>query len=229
MKKLAIAAMSAGLCTALCATQYSKLALITAAKTAGRWDAAKAWIASSGFEDEWNAAQYVSDEYPQFAAITNALVTSGVVSPGEIALILEASRDTAVSDAMLATAVSNDCQSAEGRVRWHGKLVETVIDTNALTRTRIYADGWTWTTKFSRARPPSLDDQLSAAERKARRQEAAERARQARIAELQTNMVALAESLAARRRYPLELATMLLQHELNTLVGTNEVTVIVSP
>ena len=35
------------------ATQYSKLALITAAKKAGRWDALKAWSASAGLQDEF--------------------------------------------------------------------------------------------------------------------------------------------------------------------------------
>ena len=34
--------------------------------------------------------------------------------------------------------------TAEGRKRWHGKVVETRVDTNALIRTTIYEDGETF-------------------------------------------------------------------------------------
>ena len=52
---LCVSALVAG------ATQYSKLALITAAKQAGRWDALKAWIASAGLQDEFQNCVYLSD------------------------------------------------------------------------------------------------------------------------------------------------------------------------
>ena len=92
---LCVSALVAG------ATQYSKLALITAAKQAGRWDALKAWIASADLQDEFQNCVYLSDEYPQFAAITNAIVSSGAATSQEVAAILSASKDPAVADALL--------------------------------------------------------------------------------------------------------------------------------
>lgn len=34
-----------------------------------------------------------------------------------------------------------DNSSTEGRRRWHGKIVETAVDTNTLVRTTVYEDG----------------------------------------------------------------------------------------
>lgn len=93
------------------ATQYSKLALITAAKQAGRWDALKAWIASAGLQDEFQNCAYLSDEYPQFAAITNAIVSSGAATSQEVAAILSASKDPAVADALLRRVYDKDMGS----------------------------------------------------------------------------------------------------------------------
>lgn len=225
MKKLMIIAALVAAALAAEATQYSKLAVITAAKAVGKWDGIKAWIAAAGYEDEWNACQYLSDDYPQFAAITNAVVQSGVASVEDIERIIYASRDTAVPDAMIAHVVSNECLTASGRVKWHGKVVATNIDTNALVCSIVYADGYVHNEPFRAARPPSLEQQLSAAGRRKLLAERAEARRQARIAELTTNMTANATALARRKGYPLDLATLILQHELNTLV-TNEVTVI---
>lgn len=46
---------------------------------------------------------------------------------------------------------------------------------------------------------------------------------------MQTNMTALATAYARQKKYPLDLATMLLQHELNTLIGTNTVNTTITP
>ena len=65
-----------------------------------------------------------------------------------------------------------------------------------------------------------------------RRQEAAERRerkRQARIAELETNLTFHVSALMKSRRWPENLARLYLQHELNTLIGTNSVTVTIEP
>ena len=80
------------------ATQYSKLGIITAAKQAGKWDTVKSFIAANGLEDEWIAANYISDAHPAFVAATNAVVASGLATSSEVAAFLVASKDTALPD-----------------------------------------------------------------------------------------------------------------------------------
>ena len=235
MKKLiAIVISAAALCGS--ATQYSCLSIITEAKKAGKWDALKAWISASGMKDEWDKCHYVSDNYPLYSQITNALVSSGIVTTDDIKSILSASVDPAIPDDMLYRVVSNDCTTAHGRVKWHGSVVTNVVDTNAMTKTQVHQDGYCWVEHFSKNKPLTIDDHLSAAERAKKREEAKKRLEAAkakkkaeRIAELQTNMVVLATAYAKEKKYPIELATMLLQHELNTLVGTNIVDAVVGP
>jgi len=235
MKKLITVVMCA---CAMCgsATQYSCLSIITAAKQAGKWEALKAWIAAAGLKDEWDKCSYLSDTYPQYAQITNALVSAGIVNGEEIRTILAASQDTAIPDDMIRRVVSNDCTTASGRVKWHGAIVENRIDTNALTRTHIHADGWVYVERFKTVDAIPVEVRLSAAERKSKREAQAReyaaaqaRAKAERIAALQTNMTALATAYAEKKQYPIDLATMLLQHELNTLIGTNTVTVVTTP
>ena len=235
MKKLiSIAVCAAALCGS--ATQYSCLSIITAAKQAGKWEPLKAWIAAAGLKDEWDKCSYMSDTYPQYAQITNALVAAGIVTDAEIRTILAASRDTAIPDDMIIRVVSNECATAQGRIKWHGKIVTNVIDTNALTRTQTHEDGFVFVERFKTVQAIPVEVRLSAAERKAQ-QEAAARARAEaeakrkadRIADLQTNMTAWATAYARQKQYPLDLATMLLQHELNTLVGTNTVNAVITP
>ena len=123
MKKLMIVlAMSAVLLQAG-ATQYSKLAIITAAKSAGKWDGLKAWIQQAGYYDEWLVASYLSDEYEQYPAITNAIVSAGVATTEELAGILQAAKDTAMPDQLLNGRYKRDVKSESGRVSWHGKRV----------------------------------------------------------------------------------------------------------
>lgn len=52
-----------------------------------------------------------------------------------------------------------DNSSTEGRRRWHGKIVETVVDTNTLVRTTTYEDGEVFEDSFRAVTP------LDAAER----------------------------------------------------------------
>ena len=46
-----------------------------------------------------------------------------------------------------------DNSSTEGRRRWHGKIVETVVDTNTLVRTTTYEDGEVFEDSFRAVTP----------------------------------------------------------------------------
>ena len=218
---LCVSALVAG------ATQYSKLALITAAKQAGRWDALKAWIASAGLQDEFQNCVYLSDEYPQFAAITNAIVSSGAATSQEVAAILSASKDPAVADALLRRVYDKDMGSPNGRVKWHGAVTNTVFDTNALVKVQYHADGYVHRQSFSSAAAMGIGERISAAEMKNRIEaqkkaaaEAAAKRKADRIALLQTNLTAEVSALMKRRKWPEDLATLYLKNELNKLKGT---------
>lgn len=235
MKKLfAIAFVGASLVAG--ATQYSCLSIITEAKKIGKWEALKSWIAAAGLTEEWSKCNYVSDDYPQFPTITNALVTSGIVTSSNVVEILKASVDAAVPDAVIMRLYQSEMSTASGRIKCHGKIVSNVIDTNTLTRTQTHADGYVYVQKFKTVNAMPIEEQLSKAERAAKREaarkariEAEARAKAERIAELQTNMVVLATALAKQKQYPYELAEMLLQNELNKLIGTNVVDAVITP
>ena len=76
--------------------RYSKLKLIVASKAAGKWDAIKSFIASAGYEDEWNACQFLSSGYAQFEQAKTAIVAAGIATAEEIEEILAASVDEEV-------------------------------------------------------------------------------------------------------------------------------------
>jgi hypothetical protein len=208
------------------ATQYSKLGIITAAKQAGKWDTVKSFIAAAGLEDEWIAANYITDTHPAFIAATNAVVASGLATSAEIAAFLVASKDTALPDETLMQFYLREMQSSAGRERWNGKVVSTSFDTNALTKTTVYTNGYVHVEKFKSAQAMGLKDRLSAAERKAQAEarakaaaEAKERARMERIAELQTNLAYQVEKTMQKNDWPEELARLYLLNELNKLIG----------
>ena len=77
--------------------RYSKLKLIVASKAAGKWDTFKAFISSAGYEDEWNAAQFLSSGYAQFEQAKAAIIAAGVATAEEIDAILSASVDEEVA------------------------------------------------------------------------------------------------------------------------------------
>ena len=77
-------------------TRYSKLRLIVAAKKRGKWDAIKAFIASAGYEDEWQACQFLSSGYEQFEHAKEAIIAAGIATAEEIEAILAASVDEEV-------------------------------------------------------------------------------------------------------------------------------------
>ena len=76
--------------------RYSKLKLIVAAKAAGKWDAFKAFIAQAGYEDEWNAAQFLSSNYAQFEQAKTAIIAAGLATDEAVEAILAASEDEEV-------------------------------------------------------------------------------------------------------------------------------------
>lgn len=236
MKKIAALAAVAALALAADATQYSCLSIVTAAKRIGKWDALKAWIAASGLRDEWEKCSYVSDDYPQYAAATNALVAGGVLTAAEVAAVLAESVDPAVPDDLLRRAYAEDMKRPEGRVRWHGAVTNVVFDRAALVKRQFHADGYVHEEAWKESAPPSMREQLDAAERKALAEErkrraaaARERKRLARIALLTTNMTEEVQKKMASMRWPEDLAAAYLRHELNRLVGTNVVDATVTP
>ena len=76
--------------------RYSKLKLIVASKAAGKWEAFKAFIASAGYEDEWQACQFLSSGYEQFEQAKTAIIAAGIATAEEIDAILAASVDEEV-------------------------------------------------------------------------------------------------------------------------------------
>ena len=169
-------------CPVASATQYSRLGIVTASKQLGKWDALKAWIAASGYEDEWAVCSYLSDDFPQFPAITNAVVASGIATPLEVAMILAAARDTALPDALLNARYNRDMASQTGRTGWHGKSTSR-IDTNACVRVWTYEDGYTYTEPWTRPKS-KMEKKIEAAQRAASSARAAAKGKPVRIAEL---------------------------------------------
>ena len=77
--------------------RYSKLKLIVASKAAGKWEAFKAFIASAGYEDEWQACQFLLSGYAQFEQAKAAIIAAGIATAEEIEAILAASVDEEVA------------------------------------------------------------------------------------------------------------------------------------
>ena len=77
--------------------RYSKLKLIVASKAAGKWDAFKAFIVSAGYEDEWQACQFLSSGYEQFEQAKTAIIAAGIATAEDIEAILAASVDEEVA------------------------------------------------------------------------------------------------------------------------------------
>lgn len=68
---------------------FSKLELITVLKNLGKWDAAKAFIQASGFEDEWLAAQELAEDNEFFTLAVEAAIASELVTREEVSRILD--------------------------------------------------------------------------------------------------------------------------------------------
>ena len=76
--------------------RYSKLKLIVASKAVGKWEALKTFISSAGYEDEWQACQFLSSGYEQFEQAKTAIIAAGIATADEIDAILAASVDEGV-------------------------------------------------------------------------------------------------------------------------------------
>lgn len=158
MKKMMIVLAMGAVLFQAGATQYSKLAIITAAKSAGKWDGLKSWIQQAGYYDEWLVASYLSDEYPQYPAITNAIVSAGVATADELAAILKASKDTAIPDVVLNGRYARDVASEGGRVSWHGKRVGCPVeDMERQVQIYTYEDGTKFEIPFTKAKALTVE------------------------------------------------------------------------
>ena len=73
--------------------RYSKLKLIVAAKDAGKWADVKTFIQKADIEDEWNACQYITSDYPIFISATNAVVASGIATSDQVEQFLKLAED----------------------------------------------------------------------------------------------------------------------------------------
>lgn len=73
--------------------KYSKLKLIVAAKAAGKWDDVKAAIVAMNLEDEWNACQFITSDYPAYVAATNAVITRGIATEAEVKAFMKMAED----------------------------------------------------------------------------------------------------------------------------------------
>jgi len=127
------------------ATQYSKLSIVLAAKEHGCWDGMKRWIEKEGIAEEWFVCQYVNDEYPMFSAVTNRIVSDGVVDYSSLTNILAISRDTSVPDKALRRVYENEVRTISGRTKWHGRKIRECVDTNSMTSVTYFEDGTTFT------------------------------------------------------------------------------------
>ena len=169
--RLVLASLIASVSIAATATQYSKLSIITEAKALGKWAPLKEWIQQSGYYDEWLVCQYLSDDHPAIPALTNAIVTSGVMTAHELGTIMAKSKDTAVPDSVLIGRYSRDVKREDGRIAWHGKRVSWREDTNTLTTVSVYADGTTFTDPFNVKRPRSAAARLALIEKQRKDEE----------------------------------------------------------
>ena len=73
--------------------RYSKLKLIVAAKAAGKWDDVKSAIVALNLEDEWNACQFITSDYPAYVAATNAVITRGIATEVEVKAFMQKAED----------------------------------------------------------------------------------------------------------------------------------------
>lgn len=73
--------------------KYSKLKLINAAKAAGKWQDVKAAIQAMDLEDEWQACQFITSDYPAYVAATNTVITRGIATEAEVKAFMRQAED----------------------------------------------------------------------------------------------------------------------------------------
>lgn len=72
---------------------YSKLKLIVAAKEAGKWQEVKSAIKAMDLEDEWNACQFITSDYPAYVSATNTVISMGIASEAEVKAFMKKAED----------------------------------------------------------------------------------------------------------------------------------------
>ena len=72
---------------------YSKLKLIVAAKEAGKWQDVKLAIKTMDLEDEWNACQFITSDYPAYVSATNTVISMGIASEAEVKAFMKKAED----------------------------------------------------------------------------------------------------------------------------------------
>lgn len=151
-KAFAIAALAASTLAASAAipVHFSKLGIVTAARQMGKLEAMNAWIQQAGYWDEWLACQVFSDDYPGFAAITNAVVATGLATAEEIGAVLAASRVEPTTERIVMM-IEGDRNLRE---KYHGGRIGQYIVENEegrLIRVDLYADRSVWTNGLTEA------------------------------------------------------------------------------
>ncbi len=180
VKGIFLAAALAAACNCAAAelpAHFSKLGIVTAARQMGKLDAMNAWIQNAGYWDEWLACQVFSDDYPGFAAITNAVVASGLATGEEISAILAASRVEPVKERIVLMIEGDRAM----RERYHGGRIGQYVVENEegrLIRVDLYADRSVWTNGTTTAKG-ILDDPEAEAKRLAQMAVERERAQAA--------------------------------------------------
>lgn len=72
---------------------YSKLKLIVAAKEAGKWQDVKSAIKAMDLEDEWNACQFITSDYPAYVSATNTVISMGIATEAEVKAFMKKAED----------------------------------------------------------------------------------------------------------------------------------------
>ena len=73
--------------------KYSKLKLIVAAKAVGKWNDVKSAIKAMDLEDEWNACQFITSDYPAYVSATNTVISMGIASEAEVKAFMKKAED----------------------------------------------------------------------------------------------------------------------------------------
>lgn len=118
-----------------------------------------------------------------------------------------------------------DMKDKKGRIRWHGPIIRTEYRTNDLVKVHHHEDGFTHSEPFHPVSVPTVKEQLSKAELKAK----AEAARLKKIADLEEHFEERVQALMKQKQWPEPLARLYLENALTKLKGTVTVEATITP
>ena len=118
-----------------------------------------------------------------------------------------------------------DMKDERGRIRWHGPIIRTEYRTNDLVKVHHHEDGFTHSEPFHPMSVPTVKEQLSKAELKAK----AEAARLKQIADLEEHFEERVQALMKQKQWPEPLARLYLENDLTKLKGTVTVEATITP